>query len=61
MMATILRRIQHLEHQRATTQAAAAVDSGARDILRATIDRVAAALRASADWKGELSPAETKQ
>jgi hypothetical protein len=58
-MATILRRIQHLEH-RLATQAPAADSSGARDLLIAKINRMSVALRASSDWKGELSPAETE-
>jgi hypothetical protein len=53
-MATILRRIQHLEQRVATTTPAADA-SGAREILRAKIDRMAVALRASPDWTGELS------
>ena len=59
-MATILRRIQHLEH-RLATQAPAAGASGARELLFAKINRMAVALRASPDWKGELSPAETEE
>ena len=58
-MATILRRIQHLEH-RLATQAPAAGASGARELLFAKINRMSVALRASPDWKGELSPAETE-
>ena len=58
-MATILRRIQQLEH-RLATQAPAAGASGARELLIAKINSMAARLRASPDWKGELSPAEAE-
>jgi len=59
-MKPILRRVQQLEH-RVRAQAVAEDFSGARDILRAKIDRMAAALRASPDWKGELSPADVER
>ena len=59
LMATILRRIQQLEH-RLAAQAPAASATGARELFIAKINSMAARLRASPDWKGELSPAETE-